>query len=602
MKTDISHEMPTRCAGTRPVARKVSGLLLVSSLAFAGAALLAACGGGGGDATPTPPTPTPPAPLTPLAIKNCESLAGMTVAASKIGLPTTGATIATAVIAPEVAPYADAEGEHLLVTPARCLVRGTIASVDIGAPPINFAINLPLSNWNHRLLQSGGGGLGGSVITAPGNKASGRFDPMPVDAPYPITLGYVTFGSDGGHSGPDFLYPRNDEALRNWAVDHMKKARDVAVEVVKAAYEASPSKVFFSGESAGGREALMLAQKFPADYDGVIATSPVLSWNYLMLASNRMRDRHIEGWMDSAAIQLIANKTRASCDAADGLVDGTISRYMECANDVATLRCVDGLAGVGCLSDAQIRAAQAIRDPFSIPVTLAHGVTRFPGFSVTGDEDGTGFQWPFYPVGTVAPSNPLPVGRGNEAGRGGLMNFATFWVRHVIVRDEAFNPYQFDPLAYASRIQYLSTLFDATNPDLSAFNARGGKAIIVHPSADNATPLTVSAEYYRSVVARMGQSAADNVMRLYVGPGGSHNVGGVTQLDALTILENWALKGQTPPDAPEAFNKSTVTGAFIKSMPACRYPAYPRYNGTGDVNLAASYTCTARTDPLAGPT
>jgi hypothetical protein len=579
-------------------ARHRRSLLIAGSTGALALAFLAGCGGSGGDDATSPPTTGGPTDPAPLAIKACEALQGMTVAAATIGLPTNGASITSATRAAEVAPYADSEGEHLLVTPARCLVQGQIASIDPAAPPIKFAINLPLTNWNRRALQSGGGGLGGSVITAPGAKASGRFDPMPVDAPYPITLGYVTFGSDGGHVGSDYQFTRSPEAMRNWGHEHLKKTRDVAIEVIKAAYSEAPQKVFFSGESAGGREAMIVAQKYPADYDGIIATSPVLSWNAIHLADNVLRDSLVNGFLDANAIKLVADRTRASCDALDGLRDGVIARYLDCSNDAAVLRCADGNPGASCLSDAQIAAVGALRDPYAIPVAMAHGVTRFPGFRTTGDEDGAPFQWSFYAIGTQAPSATLPQGRGNEAGRGGILNFATFWVRHAIAQDDTFNPYQFDALAYATRILDLSNMFDATDPNLSAFAAKGGKMILVHPSADNATPLSATAEYYRKVVATMGQADADKVMRLYVGPGGSHNVGGTTQVDALTILEDWASKGQTPPDAPIAYNKSVATGAFVRSMPACRYPGFPQYNGTGDPNQASSFTCTSRPDPM----
>ena len=578
---------------TPPVAKR--SRLGALSLAIIGFGLIGGCGGNDSDDSVLPPTS--PTPVTPLAIQTCEGLQGMRIPAGNIGLPTGGATVESATKAAAVAPFADAEGEHLLTTPERCLVLGSIASVDAAAPAIKFAINLPLSNWNRRALQSGGGGLGGAVITAPGQKASGRFDPMPVDAPYPITLGYVTFGSDGGHSSTDFVFTKSDEAMRNWASEHLKKTRDVAVEVIKAAYKEAPQKMFFSGESAGAREALVMAQKYPSDYDGIIATSPVIQWNGIHLFDNRLRDRLMAGFLTPADIKLVADRTRASCDMADGVADGVIAKYMACTNDVAALRCADGNTGTGCLSDAQIASVNALREPADLGVTLANNISRFPGYSVTGDEDGTGFQWLFYPIGTVAPSMSLPPGRGFEAGRGAILNFAAFWVRHAIVQNESFNPYAFNPAPYAARLQYLSGLFDATNPDLSAFSARGGRLIVVHPSADNAAPLTMSGQYYRSVVAKMGQEATDRTMRLYVGPGGSHNVGGVTQVDALTLLEKWVLQGQTPPDAPVAFFKSVTDASLIRSMPACRYPAYAQYV-SGDNKVAASYTCTARADPL----
>src|SRR6185503_14801562 len=208
-----------------------------------------------------------------LPLKRCENLLDLRVVARDIGLPTLGARIDKADRMPELAPYVDADGEHLLPTLARCVVQGSIVAVDPNAPPIRFALNLPLV-WNGRALQSGGGGLNGVVITAPGNKASGRFDPIPLDRPYPINMGYATFGSDGGHQNPDTTFMRNDEALRNWGGDELNKTRDVALKIIGGAYGRAPTHVFFSGESAGGREALMAAQRFPADYDGIIATSP----------------------------------------------------------------------------------------------------------------------------------------------------------------------------------------------------------------------------------------------------------------------------------------------------------------------------------------
>jgi feruloyl esterase len=532
-----------------------------------------------------------------LSLRHCEELEGQRIVAGDIGLPTLGARVTKAEQLPELAPYADPDGEHLLPTAARCLVQGRIEPVDGNAPPIRFAVNLPL-RWNGRALQSGGGGLNGVVITAPGQKASGRFDPMPLDRPYPINQGYATFGSDSGHQNPDTAFMRNDEALRNWAGDELKKTRDVALKIIAAGYGRAPTHVFFSGESAGGREALVAAQRFAADYDGIIATSPVLAWTTIHLADNQLRDRLIQGWLDAAAIKLVADQTRTACDELDGLKDGVLARYLECPNRVAELRCADGKPGAGCLSDAQIAAVNAIREPWANPIMMAHGWTRYPGYGVTGDEDGERYQYLFYPVGTQPPSHPLPPGRGFEAQRGAILNFAAFWVRHAIVRDDAFDPYLFDPRPYAARIQYLSALFDATNPDLGGLAKRNGKLIIVQPSADNAVGTPMVAEYVRSVVAKMGQPATDRMLRLYIGAGGGHNVTGPSQIDTLTLLENWVLNNRPPPDAVTAVEISPTDLLVKRSMPACRYPAYARYMGQGDPAQAASFRCMARADPL----
>ena len=546
------------------------------------AALLAGCAG----------APSQPAPV---AIQKCEALAGLAIPATSIGLPTRGAVIATAERAPEVAPYLDAEGEHLLPTPSRCLVTGRVLSMDASAPPISFAINLPLTNWNGRALQSGGGGLGGQVITAPGNKASGRFDPNPVNVPYPITQGYVTFGSDGGHARGDFRFTRSPEAMRNWAYEEMKKTRDAALAVVEAAYGRRPTHVFFSGESAGGREALRVAQMYPQDYDGVIATSPVISWYAVHLFDNNVRDRLVDGgFLDAQAVRLVAERTRASCDTQDGLRDGVVAKYLECPNDAAQLQCAPGQAAGACLTAAQVAAANALREPRPSPVPFANGITRFPGFGVTGDEDGKSWQWAFYAIGAEPPSRTVPPGMGFEPKRGAVLNFGAFLIRHTIVQREDFDVYGFDARPHAARIMELSRMFDATDPDLSRFAARGGKLIIVHGSGDNASPLTMAAEYYGSVVEKMGQAATDAMMRLYVSAGGSHNVGGASQVNALAILEDWVLRGIAPPDAPTAYDLGIEDMRFIRSMPACRFPAYPRYKGAGDPNQAASFDCVAR--------
>jgi Tannase and feruloyl esterase len=287
-----------------------------------------------------------------------------------------------------------------------------------------------------------------------------------------------------------------------------------------------------------------------AIYDGVIATSPVTSWYPINLFFNELRTALVDGFLDAKAIKLVADRTRASCDAADGLREGVIAKYLECPNDVAQLQCKPGDAPGTCLTPAQVASVNALREPRRLPITFAHGATTFPGTGVTGDEDGTGWQWAFYPVGTEVPSRPLPPGFGFEPRRGAVLNFAAFAVRHTIVEKDDFDPYGFDMRPHAQRIQYLSNLFDASDPDLSAFAARGGKLIIVHPSADNVAPLAMSAEYFGSVREKLGDAATDRFMRLYVPAGGSHNVGGARQVNALAMLEDWVLKTRCRPMRP----------------------------------------------------
>jgi feruloyl esterase len=530
----------------------------------------------------------------------CEALARVEVPSEALHLPTGGAAVTSAVRVPAAGRTTDESGEIVLALPSHCRVQGEIAPVDPDAPPIRFNVNLP-DGWNGKAMHSGGGGLGGVVNTAPGQKAFGRFDPQPLTDTYPLTRGYATFGGDDGHRQGDITFIYNDEALRNWAGDSLQKTRDVAVWLLERTYGRAPERVYFSGESAGGREAAYVAQRFPEAYDGVIAVTPVLGWTYIHVADNRIRSKLIDGWLDAEAIELIADATRAACDADDGLVDGVIGRYMECRMNPQTMRCPGGAPGEGCLSDAQIESLDAIREPWATTVPFAHGVSRFPGFGVTGDEDNPNNQYLFYTVGTLPPMHPLPPGPGTQPGLGAILNFGVIWVRHVIAQDDAFEPHRFYPPAYSERIQYISRLFDATNPDLSAFRARGGKLIIMQQSADNAVSTPMVAEYYRSVVAELGEAAAEDVIRLYIGPGGTHNGTGVAQADLIGLLEAWVEQDMAPPAAIPVHDIDPQTHETRRSMRACLYPLYTRYDGSGDVNDWASYSCVGRPDPLEFP-
>lgn len=531
------------------------------------------------------------------ALRACESLQGSTVSAASIGLPTRGATVLVAERI-EAKPRTVAEnGEIILPLPAYCRLAGEIASIDDEAPEIQFNVNLPLV-WNGRAMQSGGGGLGGAVNTAPGEKAWGRWDPQPVTEEYPLTRGWVTFGGDEGHRRGDIAFIYNDEALRNWGGDALNKIHDVALPLIERAYGQAPDYVYFNGESAGGKEALTVAQRFADDYDGIMAVSPVLSWTYIHIADNYIRSRLVDNWLDADSIKVIADATRAACDADDGLADGILARYLECRMNPYDLVCPGGGTGEGCLSTGQVRTLNAIREPWVMGVPLAHGVNRFAGFGITGDEDGAENQYAFYTVGTQPPAYPMPAGRGFQPGLGAIMNFGAVWVRHVMAQDETFEPYDFYPPAYADRIQYISGLFDATNPDLSPLRERGGKLMILAHSADNAVSTGMIAEYYRSVAARMGQAAADDVLRLYVGPGGAHNGTGVAQADTLSLLVHWVEQGETPPVEIPMYDIDPVTHETRRGMVACAYPRYARYDGSGDPDAPSSFSCTDRRDPL----
>ena len=194
--------------------------------------------------------------------------------------------------------------------PAFCEVLGRIELISPNTPPIRFELNLPVE-WNGRALQYGGGGFNGVVITGLGLPPA-----MPFDAPSPLARGFATYGTDSGHESepgePPQAFALNDEAFRNFAYAAYKKVHDAARTLIERAYGRAPEKTYFMGSSEGGREALTVAERYPEDFDGILARVPVINWTGLQHAG--MRDGLAtmgDGWMDRA--QVIAGEQCGAC-------------------------------------------------------------------------------------------------------------------------------------------------------------------------------------------------------------------------------------------------------------------------------------------------
>jgi hypothetical protein len=210
----------------------------------------------------------------------CAALAGRSIEPTLMGLPSGPASVASAAV--ERMPASPAAAEPSV---AYCKVLGEIAPRDPAAPPIRFEINLPES-WNRKAVQYGGGGFNGVLITG--------LDPLRdarLDAPAPVARGFATWGTDSGHDNaklPEIqAFALNDEALENFAFAAYKKVRDAAVEIARLHYGEAPRRVYFYGGSEGGREGLTMAQRFPADFDGIVSVVPVINWVGLQAAGTR---------------------------------------------------------------------------------------------------------------------------------------------------------------------------------------------------------------------------------------------------------------------------------------------------------------------------
>ncbi|MCY1277479.1 Tannase and feruloyl esterase [compost metagenome] len=522
------------------------------------------------------------------ALDACNALQGMSLPAAQLALATGGATVSGATLIAAGAA-GNTLGEY-------CQVRGAIAPVDPAAPSILFAVNLP-TQWNGKGIQFGGGGFDGKLIDG---TETVRFA-MP-DDPAPLARGYATWGDDSGHQSSsitDGRFAVNDEALRNYGGDTLKKTHDVALALIQARYGKAPQRAYFLGTSTGGRDALSYIQRWPADYDGVIANEPALNYTGTRLSNVAVgRALYLNsgaGWLNLNKTLLVQDAAMAACDRLDGVADKIVSNVEGCragAQQVlAGLRCAGGAdAGDSCLSDAQIATVKAIEAPLQLNYPLANGVTVAGGYNLL---EGALVAGPFTSrdLGTrPVPGNPATTADANMYVTGDQ------WVKYFVARDAGFDALTFDPAtpgSWTARVQAVSALTDATNPDISAFLARGGRLILLHGLADEVISPNSTIAWFQAVTATVGQGAVDQGIRFYTVPGMGHGTGSfLPAWNSLTALENWVELGAAPGTRTVMDTNAQTYG---RTRPLCQYPAWPRYKGSGSADAALNYTCEGAT-------
>lgn len=559
--------------------------------ALAALLALSACGGGGGGDTteppPAQPEPVQPAPEQPppeqpppvqpppaeIATPRiaCAALLGQTIPAASIGLPTSGAEVTGAEI---VAPTAQNPIEY-------CKVTGAIRPTEQGDRDILFQLNLP-AEWNLKGVQMGGSGFGGTVVAATGQL------PFTQNTTTPLSQRYATFGSDTGHAGEGPGFALDNEALVNFGGQHLKKTRDTAVAILNSYYAAQPNRMYIGGGSTGGREALAAIQRWPADYDGAIASAPTANFTGLRLNGIRIGQANYApgGFLSADERALVRQTSIAACDMLDGLSDGLVGNVPACRarseQTLTELRCTDGNndSGASCLSDEQIATIRTAHTDLVLPYRLANNVDRFEGYNVL-EGAGTG-------LGT----NPALQNPPTVQDNGNLFATGSSWIRLAVARNApSFNVMEFDPVnpgQYLPRIQEVSGITDATNPDLQAFQARGGKLIMMHGLSDTTASPNSTIAYYNQVVGTLGQAQVDTFIRFYTVPGFDHGGGAFSlRWDPLTALDNW-VSTNSPPGVLIGTDTNASNGG--RTRPLCPYPAYPSYV-SGSATVAASFNC-----------
>jgi len=475
------------------------------------------------------------------------------------GINNTSITGAETVMAGEFNPPAGGFpgfGPDYSSLPTFCRVTGSIHPTEDS--DIRFEAWLPEENWNGRFMQTGNGGVAGSIVH------SSLVDPL--------MRGYAVVNTDTGHvnGGAD---------IWGWAVGHPEKLTDYAWRAVheltvtgKAItnfyYGSEPEKSYFVGCSTGGRQGLMEAQRFPDDYDAIVAGAPANNWSPLMALSIVIQTNLGEQKLGANKLGLLKAAAIASCDALDGVEDSVITNFAQCGFDPASLQCQDGQADQ-CLTTNEVEAAQLIYRG----VVDSQGRTWIPGTGPASEPLWGAYASPTFSLGTG-------------------------FFRDVVLEDENWDPNTFDADTHMTVAAEVGEQLIAMNPDLSAFMSRGGKLITYHGTYDGLIPYGNTVNYFQSVIDAQGQDAVNDSARMYLVPGMSHCSGGegAHAIDWLSALESWAEEGEAPnvlagthplppPGAPGSENAVEFT------RPVCPYPEMPVYNGDGDPNLAENFSC-----------
>ncbi|MGC4051165.1 MAG: tannase/feruloyl esterase family alpha/beta hydrolase [Paludibaculum sp.] len=454
--------------------------------------------------------------------------------------------------------------------PEHCRVRIFIQ------PALNIEVKLP-SAWNGRLYMFGNGGWAGESFESPGRVAT---------AARGLRAGFVTAATDTGHSasvehGASFALNRQE--LLDYGFRSLHLTAETAKLMAKAYYGEAPRKSYYEGCSQGGRQGLTLAQRFPNDFDGIIAGAPALYQTGTHLSRAYWMQGMNANPFPASKLELLARSVYEKCDAKDGLKDGLIDDPRRCdfqpARDLP--RCAEGADAADCVTAAQVKSLERIYSD-----VMSQGKRFFPGWPVGPEVIGPNGQ-----SGWIGQEIPGPNGPGTWTSYG--YNFLRFVAPAVLDGKVDDNPAEafrlFDMDTAPAKAEELRHIIDANDPDLTAFRKHGGKLIMYFGWADPQLNPRMGVEYYEQVLATMGDSTGD-FFRLFMVPGMFHCGGGVgtSQFDATTPLLRWVEESKAPARIEAA---RVVQGTVVRTRPLCAYPEVARYKGSGSIDDAANFSC-----------
>ncbi|AHL76894.1 tannase [Stutzerimonas stutzeri] len=465
---------------------------------------------------------------------------------------------------------------------AICAVEGVLA------PSIGFKVELPTQTWTQRYLQVGCGGLCGRIsLNAPAAEGC-----VPLEADR-----FVVASTDMGHQDSGGAFGTDPQKRADFAHRGVHLTALASKALIEAFYGQQPAHSYFSGCSDGGREALVEAQRYPDDFDGIVAGAPAMNF--------QVQNSLLHGWqaqvnkgpngqavLVASRLPLLHQAVLAQCDGLDGQLDGLLTDPRACQFDPATIQCADDESTSQCLTAAEVQTVQKI---YSGPVDVETGER----LAVGGPQPGSELAW----AGVFVP----------ETADGQLFSetIALDALRYLTFEQPAQPDFTLDQLTFTAetfdRLRARHPLFDSTNPDLSAFARQGGKLILWHGWSDNHISPINTIAYHEALQRYMGQRQVNRFERLYLVPGMYHCSGGEgpSEMDLLTPVMRWVETGQAPDEimvraeeeesttvATQAKSKGKAHGKPVQAVegrPVYPYPYVARYIGRGHSDNGGHY-------------
>jgi len=438
------------------------------------------------------------------------------------------------------------------ITVAHCRVTGVIGT------EIKFALLMP-DAWNHKFLMGGGGGFVGNVQN---------------QAQFVVNAGYATAGTDTGHTGgiTDASWALNNlERQVNFGYLAVHRAAEASKAILRSYYGSPQTRAYFSGCSNGGRQALMEAQRFPDDFDGIVAGAPAA--DFTGIGAQFIKDvraqfpdpKNLTPLLSAETMQSVSAQILDKCDALDGVKDGVMEDRR---------RCKVGVWTITGLSAAQTAALKTIYAP-----THAGSETVFPGQPFGGEGEMAG--WPTWISG--APARPgQPVAPSLRFG------FGTQLFKYLVFNDPDWDYTKYDLSTWRKDTARTASFLNATTPDLDAFKAKGHKLLLWHGWSDAGLSPLGTVAYYERVQAR--DPKLDEYVKMFLLPGVLHCAGGAgpDNVDWAAAIDAWVEGGTAP---TQVLARKGSGAAVTRTRPLCAYPQHAVYRGTGSTDQAENFVC-----------